>query len=84
MTLEQFHWLEAQQDYKCAICGTSEPMGTYNVWHVDHCHDTGRVRGILCFKCNMGLGKFDDSPLLLRLAIEYLLREPLVFGEDAK
>ena len=40
--------------------------------HVDHCHDTGKVRGILCPDCNKGLGLFRDSPGSLRAAASYL------------
>lgn len=60
------------QGRKCAICETPEPcrMG----WHTDHCHDTGRVRGILCRKCNVGIGHFKDSPTLLSAALDYLRR----------
>lgn len=42
--------------------------------HVDHDHKTGRVRGVLCFNCNAGLGKYADSPEILVRAAGYLLR----------
>ncbi|MGW5421011.1 endonuclease domain-containing protein [Streptomyces sp. NPDC003943] len=40
--------------------------------HVDHCHETGRVRGVLCFNCNSAIGKLGDDPDVLRRAIAYL------------
>ena len=60
----------AAQGGRCAICGTDEPGGTG--WHTDHCHVTGRVRGILCHHCNVGLGCFKDNPEFMREAIKYL------------
>lgn len=57
-----------QQRGKCAICKT----GTVNRLHVDHDHTTGVIRGLLCFECNIGLGKFKDSARLLRRAGEYV------------
>jgi hypothetical protein len=56
----------------CAICGTTNWPGRHNRPHVDHCHRTGKVRGILCSECNTGLGKFKDDPALLRRATEYV------------
>ena len=57
----------------CAICGTNDPHGKkHNRFHVDHCHETGMVRGLLCSRCNMGLGSFLDSIEIMNKAIEYI------------
>lgn len=62
----EFDEMLLMQGGVCAICGASDPQ------HVDHDHRTGRVRGILCFNCNGGLGQFRDNPVLLAEAITYL------------
>lgn len=56
----------------CAICGTTDWGGRFKRPHVDHCHETNKVRGILCNTCNVGLGLFKDNPTLLRSAAKYL------------
>lgn len=63
--------LEAQQG-KCAICGTTEPGSGHNYMATDHDHETGKVRGLLCHKCNRGLGLFGDDPDNLLNAYTYL------------
>jgi hypothetical protein len=63
--------LEAQ-DGVCAICGTTPDTQRYGVFHVDHCHATGRVRGLLCRGCNNVLGVVKDDPEALARAIAYL------------
>ena len=60
--------LEAQGN-RCAICLTTDPGRS---WHIDHDHVTGKVRGILCFGCNVGLGVFQDDESRMRRAIRYL------------
>jgi hypothetical protein len=60
--------LEAQ-DGRCAICGK---FPTIRRLHVDHSHATGKIRGLLCHKCNVGLGHFNDDSDLLLKASEYL------------
>ena len=57
-----------QQEGRCPVCGAETPK------HVDHCHDSGEVRGILCFNCNGALGRFEDDPERMGRAIEYLER----------
>ncbi len=64
------------QNGHCAICGTTEWGGQHGTPVIDHCHATGKVRGILCQWCNVGLGKFDDSPHLLDAANRYLNKLP--------
>jgi hypothetical protein len=54
----------------CAICGRTPTR--LASWHVDHCHDTGLVRGVLCIDCNQGIGKFHEDPARLRAAADYL------------
>lgn len=73
ITHADYEALLESQGGACAICGATSPRKT-NKKHfsVDHCHDTGKVRGILCDPCNNGLGRFNDDPQLLRSALEYL------------
>jgi hypothetical protein len=63
-----------EQGSGCAICGTRDfgPRGS----NIDHCHETGKVRGLLCINCNQALGKFKDDTSLLKKAIEYLENHP--------
>ena len=63
------------QDGKCAICSCSIAEGTEV--HVDHNHATGVVRGLLCGRCNSGLGLFLESPAALRSAAAYAERHSL-------
>jgi len=58
--------LIAEQLGICCICLTAPAE------HVDHCHETGRVRGVLCFSCNAALGQFKDRPDVIRRAATYL------------
>lgn len=76
LTVEQYDAMLKAQGGRCAICGGTQ--GDADVrkafLSVDHCHVTGRVRGLLCESCNFGLGKFRDDPELLATAIDYLRR----------
>lgn len=67
MRPEDYDRMYQGQGGRCAICHCeAEEL------HVDHCHATGFVRGLLCRNCNMGLGSFRDSEASLRRAIAYL------------
>lgn len=70
ITVEQYNEMLNEQGGCCAICGTNEPTG-YN-WHVDHNHDTGKVRALLCSQCNQAIGMMKEDVSILRRAIEYL------------
>jgi hypothetical protein len=58
----------AEQDGKCAVCGDENPA------HTDHDHASGTVRGLLCGRCNLGIGLFLDDPARMHAAISYLER----------
>ena len=73
ITLEKYHQMLADQNYKCAICGQEDEVEGRKL-AIDHCHTTGKVRGLLCGKCNRGLGLFYDNSKLLQNAILYLAR----------
>lgn len=76
-------WYEEQlkkQNYCCAICGTKENKVVRGAridlsFAVDHCHKTGKIRGLLCNQCNRALGMFNDSVELIHKAINYLKKE---------
>ncbi len=60
-----------KQDGKCAIC-ESTPDSALGKFSIDHCHSTGKIRGLLCSHCNKGLGYFRDSVANLQQAAKYL------------
>lgn len=72
ITEEQFLEILKSQNNVCDLCGSDEYRGKN--WCVDHNHETGKVRGILCSPCNLGLGQFKDNIKLLELGIKYLER----------
>jgi len=84
MTEEALEALLAEQGGRCAICRSTDPKTHHGQWHIDHdhacCpdivkHTCGKcVRGLLCQKCNLGIGLFDDDADRLEAAIRYLRR----------
>jgi hypothetical protein len=71
LTLEDYDRMLAEQDGGCGICG--DPPGK-TALHVDHDHETGVVRGLLCFRCNSALGNLRDDPDIITLALVYVTR----------
>lgn len=73
--LERYEAMVREQDDRCAICGTGEKgvaRGRVRYWSVDHDHETGAIRALLCQKCNALLGLAKDDFTVLERAIEYL------------
>ncbi len=58
LTWIAYQWILTKQDNKCALCRTDKPRGQGS-WHVDHCHSTNVVRGLLCHHCNTQLGVYE-------------------------
>ena len=77
ITQEDYERLLKSQKGRCAICGTEDGASAKgsSTFSIDHCHDTGKVRGLLCNTCNRGLGLFKDNPSFLESAIQYLKGE---------
>jgi len=71
MTLEHYEAMVKEQNNLCLICEQPETLDLGNL-AVDHCHSTGRIRGLLCRNCNSGLGYFKDNIRLFERAIAYL------------
>ncbi len=66
LSLEEYQRMYEYQSGVCGICAKDVKL------NIDHCHSTGKVRGLLCMDCNHGIGNFRDDPKLLLSAIAYL------------
>ncbi len=71
LTPETYKELLIQQDYRCAICGKHRKEMTKDI-HIDHCHATNKVRGLLCHSCNVLIGMAKDNLYILTKAKQYL------------
>ena len=69
LTLADYLQMYSNQEGECKICGVEYGI---EKMHVDHCHTSGKVRGLLCMSCNTGLGHFKDSTQRLENAVKYL------------
>jgi hypothetical protein len=72
LTVDQYDDLLAKQGHTCAICRTTKPLGRWGRFVVDHDHDTGKVRGLLCNSCNVALGRLGDTVEGLSRAMMYI------------
>jgi hypothetical protein len=72
ITYEDYLTMRKNQNELCLICGIKP-----DELHCDHDHATGKIRGLLCARCNMAIGLFKDNPVFLRSAIEYLERNKI-------
>jgi hypothetical protein len=71
LTTEEYDAKLRSQNYSCAICNIHRDDYSKD-FAVDHCHQTGKVRALLCNNCNCGLGFFKDNPRIIKKAISYL------------
>jgi len=85
ITIEYYNKLFNKQEGKCAICGRhqSELKRTLSV---DHDHETGEIRGLLCDRCNSGIGLLGDDPELIEKALKYInnINKPVSSGTSTK
>ncbi len=72
ITMAEYNDMFTMQNGSCAICGIHQTH-LKNKLSVDHCHSTGKVRGLLCSNCNTGLGYFKDSVVSLEKALSYII-----------
>lgn len=75
LTTEDYDRMFAEQNGLCAIC-KKPPAEDDTRLCVDHCHTTGRIRKLLCRRCNAGLGAFRDDPDIIARAVQYLINPP--------
>jgi len=73
MSIEDYNILLNKQNNKCAICESKFVNNNkHKYFHIDHCHKTNIIRGLLCARCNVGLGYFNDDLNILKQAVYYL------------
>lgn len=77
-TIEEYYRVYQEQGGRCKLCpreGTLQSIGTTSrndVLVIDHCHASGKFRGLLCYRCNLALGQFGDDISVLENAVNYL------------
>lgn len=80
ITLEERIWILNLQSGACAVC--LRPESEAGTLHVDHCHSTDTIRGLLCGRCNTGLERFQDNPDKILSGIEYLSNPPSTLASE--
>lgn len=72
LSIKEYETLIESQNNSCKICGIHAKNNIKGKLYIDHCHTTGKVRGLLCMKCNSALGLLNDDKTLVQNLIEYL------------
>lgn len=74
LTVEQYDQMLTAQNGRCAVCRTDKPSDRPDIrfMFIDHCHKTGKVRGLLCNRCNTAIGYAEDDPVRLEAMASYL------------
>ncbi len=72
LSIEEYEILIESQNNSCKVCGTHAKNNIKGKLYIDHCHTTGKVRGLLCMKCNSALGLLNDDKTLVQKLINYL------------
>ena len=75
LTFEEFDALLTEQGNACAVCGTTKLTGRHRRFSVDPYKSTGKIRGLLCYRCNTALGLVGDNIHTLKSMIEYLEKD---------
>lgn len=82
ISLATYRRMLEEQDNACAICKCkSDATGKNARLHIDHDHKTGKVRGLLCYRCNIAMGFLDDNPDRIYKILDYLGKHSLVLEE---
>lgn len=74
ITQEAYEALLKEQNSACAICSIKAPNSTNKYLHVDHCHTSGKIRSLLCSRCNTAIGLLKESTLVAFKAFKYLVK----------
>jgi hypothetical protein len=84
MTEDDYNIMYTAQEGRCAICSTDTPTGKWKVFAIDHCHESGKIRGLLCNECNRGMGLLKDSVAIVKATLQYLLSHKKETAEQRK
>lgn len=71
ISIFEYNVMFEEQNGCCAVCKTHQSELKTKL-EVDHCHETSKVRGLLCSRCNLALGMFKDDPVIIAAAVEYV------------
>jgi hypothetical protein len=72
LSIDEYETLIESQNNSCKVCGTHAKNNLKGKLYIDHCHTTGKVRGLLCMKCNSALGLLNDDKTLIQNLLDYL------------